>query len=87
MHSDAGIWQLAVDLIARHGSGAKKEAIKLANLISDHGDQTRQGVWLRVWTAIEVLQSEASEQRQSIQGISRPVMSAASPVAHGSPRP
>ena len=68
MHSDAGIWQLAVDLIAQHGSGAKKEAIRLANLTLDHGDQSRKTAWLRVWTAIEVLQSEASEQQHGIQG-------------------
>jgi hypothetical protein len=68
MHSDAGIWQLAIDLIAQHGSGAKKEAIRLANVTLDHGDQTRKTTWLRVWTAIEVLQSEASEQQHGIQG-------------------
>ena len=68
MHSDAGIWQLAVDLIAQHGSGAKKEAIRLANLTLDHGDQTMKTAWLRVWTAIEVLQSQASEQQHGIQG-------------------
>ena len=66
MHSDAGIWQLAVDLIAQYGSAAKKEAIRLAML--DHGDQTRQGAWLRVWTALEVLQSEASQQQPGTQG-------------------
>ena len=63
MHSDAAIWQLTVDLIARYGSDAKKEAIRLANLTLDHGDQTMKTAWLRVWTAIEVLQSEVSEQQ------------------------
>ena len=83
MHSDAGIWQLAVDLIAQHGSGAKKEAIRLANLTLDLGDQTRKTAWLRVWTAIEVLQSEASDEEQHPL-IGTPTTSAASPVTRGS---
>jgi hypothetical protein len=83
MHSDAGIWQLAVDLIAQHGSGAKKEAIRLANQMLDHGDQTMKTAWLRVWTAIEVLQSEASDEDQHPL-IGTPITSAASPVTRGS---
>jgi hypothetical protein len=83
MHSDAGIWQLAIDLIAQHGSGAKKEAIRLANLTLDHGDQSRKTAWLRVWTAIEVLQSEASDEEQHPL-IGTPVISPASPVTRGS---
>lgn len=52
MKSDAEIWRIAADMIARHGAEAEREAIKLANLMLDHDDHDRQAEWLRVWTAI-----------------------------------
>lgn len=58
MKSDAGIWQIAADMITRYGPGAEREALKLANLMLDHGDPARQVEWLRVWTAIVLIRAQ-----------------------------
>jgi hypothetical protein len=62
MKADVGVWQIAVDLIAQHGAAAKREAVRLANLMLDHGDREKQVEWLRVWTVIVLLSSEAMEK-------------------------
>lgn len=48
MKSDAGLWRIAAEMIARCGAEAEREAVKLANLMLDHGDRDRQVEWLRV---------------------------------------
>jgi len=58
MKSDAGIWQIAADMITRHGAVAEQTAVKLANLMLDRGDHERQVEWLRVWTAIVLLRAQ-----------------------------
>lgn len=60
MKSDAGIWPIAADMIARHGGGAERETIKLANLMLAHDDRERQVEWLRVWTAIVLTRAQVT---------------------------
>ncbi len=59
MKADAAIWQVAADMITQDGAVAELVAVKLANLMLDHGDRERQVEWLRVWTAIVLLRQSA----------------------------
>jgi len=58
MKSDLGIWQIAGDVIARHGAAADREVVRLANLMLNHGDLVGQVEWLRIWAAIVLLSAE-----------------------------
>ena len=60
MTPDADIWRTAAGLIQEHGAEAKREAVKMANLMLDHGDRVAQVEWLRIWTAIVLLGAEAA---------------------------
>ena len=55
MKADLELWQVAADLITQHGPAAELEAIRLANLMLEHGDRERQVEWLGVRTAIVLL--------------------------------
>jgi hypothetical protein len=68
MKSDAEIWLVAADMIAQHGSEAENEAIRLANLMFDARDHTRQGEWLRVLTAIGLLRTEPATSAATASG-------------------
>jgi hypothetical protein len=59
---DLGLWQIAADLMAQHGPAAEQEAVRLANLMLERGDRERQVEWLRVWTVIVLLSSEAIQE-------------------------
>jgi hypothetical protein len=58
MKPDARIWEIAAYMISRHGLGAEREAVSLANRMLDHGDRQRQIEWLRVLMAIGLIRTQ-----------------------------
>jgi hypothetical protein len=58
--SDRDIWRAADLLILKHGSTAKLEAAKRADLMLSRGDGNGQFVWARIRGAVEALQAPPS---------------------------
>jgi hypothetical protein len=42
MKADAGIWEVAAEMIAKHGPRAEGEAANLADRMLERGDRKRQ---------------------------------------------
>jgi hypothetical protein len=67
MVSDLDIWRAAALLIRKHGSNAKLEAAKRADLMFDCGDIEGQLVWARIGRKIVELQSHPLAGRIRLQ--------------------
>ena len=68
MKADAGIWEIAAEMIAKHGPRAESEAASLANRMLEHGDRKRQIEWLRVLTAIGFIRTQLARSVAAASG-------------------
>ena len=68
MKSGAGTWRIAADMIAQYGPRAEREAAGVANRMLDLGDRKRQIEWLRVRTAIVLIQAHPAPVARTVSG-------------------
>ncbi len=55
--NDIDVWRAAKLLVDRYGDGATAEAMKRADALAAQGDAEGKVAWLRIFEAIEELQS------------------------------
>ena len=72
MRSEAGIWYIAADMIAHHGSVAEDEAVRQANLMLENDDREGQIEWLRIWTAIVLIRGQPKQAGTAASGAFTP---------------